>query len=157
MRVIENMLVWSWYSFFFKIYLFILERVWACVHASSGGGRTEGEERISNRLPIEHGAPSQDSEIMTWAKTKSQLIYRLSHPGTPGHGILTKVVRHGLTRGWHLCRDSMKWQTALWSHQSLCDSMLKDSMCVTCTGSPSHVLRKKPICNFSSSVKSWTF
>ena len=66
-------------SFFFKKDLFILERE----REQERAGR--GAERISSRLPIEYGAwcgaQSQDPEIMTWAKIKSQLINWLSHPG----------------------------------------------------------------------------
>lgn len=49
------------------------------------GAEGEGE---SSRLPTEHGAwhdtPFQDLKVMTSAEIKSQMINRLSHPGTPG-------------------------------------------------------------------------
>ena len=48
-------------------------------------GRERGRERTSSRLLTEcrawHGAGSQDPEIMTWAKSRSQMLNSLSHPG----------------------------------------------------------------------------
>ena len=49
-----------------------------------GGG---GGKRIWSRLHTDHraqlGAPSHDSETMTWAKTKSKTLNWLSHSGAP--------------------------------------------------------------------------
>ena len=54
----------------------------------------EEGERILSRLYTQGGAPrgaqSQDSQIMTWAKIKSQTLSSLSYPGTLrlGHSYL---------------------------------------------------------------------
>ena len=69
--------------FSFLRFIYLLE------HAhKQGRGRRGGRERdSSSRLRTEHGAwhgtRSQDPETMTWAKTKSQLPNRLSHPDAP--------------------------------------------------------------------------
>ena len=51
------------------------------------GQRKRERERLSSWLPTEHRvggrAASQDPEIMTWAKIKSQSLNWLSHPGIP--------------------------------------------------------------------------
>jgi len=53
----------------------------------SKGGRYRGWEKILSGLHAEHGAQrraqSHSLEIMTSAKTKSQTLNWLSHPGTP--------------------------------------------------------------------------
>ena len=53
-----------------------------------GEGKREMErERISSRLPTEHGAwwgpGSRDPETVTWAETKSPSLNWQSHPGAP--------------------------------------------------------------------------
>ena len=58
------------------------------VHAGARGGeRPRERERLSSRLSAEcealQGAWSQDPEIMTWAKTKSQMLNWLCHRGCP--------------------------------------------------------------------------
>ena len=69
-------------SHFLKIYLFIHFR-----ERAQGGGAEERLERISSRLSTEWGAQpgasSHNPEIMTWAKTKSQMLNQLSHLGAP--------------------------------------------------------------------------
>ena len=68
---------------FFKD-LFILERE---REQAVGRSRGKGRENISSRLYTEHGAQcgfqSHNPEIMTWAKTKSQLLNQISHPDAP--------------------------------------------------------------------------
>ena len=81
---------------FFKKNLFILESEHACMHASvcesEWRGRGRGKESwadstlsgmnkwswSSETIPRSH-----DPEIMTWAKTTSQMLNWLNHPGTP--------------------------------------------------------------------------
>ena len=63
---------------FFKSYLFIWER-W-------GGAEREAEgvlSRLRAELRAWQGTQSHDPKIMTWVETKSQMLNRLSHPGTP--------------------------------------------------------------------------
>ena len=47
----------------------------------------KGRERLSSRLCAEcgawRGALAYDSDITTWAETKSQMLNQLSHPDTP--------------------------------------------------------------------------
>ena len=60
------------------------------------GGGTEGEEeRIPSRLRTVSAEPDvrlelRNPEIMTWAKTNSQILNWLSHPGTPFYSFLTQ-------------------------------------------------------------------
>ena len=57
------------------------------IFLEGGKGRGRGRERIWSRLHTQHspwlGAWSYDSEIMTWAEIKSQILHRLSCPGAP--------------------------------------------------------------------------
>ena len=58
------------------------------INFERGRGRERGSERIQSRLPAVSSEPDigldlTKSEIKTWAKTKSQVLNRLSHPGTP--------------------------------------------------------------------------
>ena len=82
-------LIYCFCFFFFKINLFMSERerVWA-----GGRGKGKGEKECSSRLATDHGAwcntQSQDPEIMPFAKTKSQVLNQLSHPGAPHSSIL---------------------------------------------------------------------
>ena len=39
-----------------------------------------------------HGAQSQDSEIMTWPKTKNQTLNRLRHRGIPKLQVFLKAI-----------------------------------------------------------------
>ena len=75
--------------YFFNVFIFILELEWA-----RRGAEGEGE-RVSSRLPAEHGAQqgaqSHHTEIMTWAKIKSQIFNWLSHPGAPILTLLQKI------------------------------------------------------------------
>ena len=57
--------------FFFKKKIYLRER-----EKKKWAGRAEGE-RLSSR------APFQDPKITTWAKTKSQMLNWLHHPGAP--------------------------------------------------------------------------
>ena len=62
-------------------YLFLRERV-------SRGGAEKETEKISSRLCTVSAEPSMgleptNHEIMSWAKTKSQILNRLSHSGAP--------------------------------------------------------------------------
>ena len=72
------------FFFFFKD-LFILEKVkeWVC---KQGRGKGRGRESQVGS-PLKHGdwggAWSHAPGIMTWAKTKSQTLHWVSHPGTP--------------------------------------------------------------------------
>ena len=71
------------FFFFFKN---LRER--ECVHMLRMGPGAEGErERISSRFRTDHRAQSwaqfHDPKIMTRAETKSWMLNRLSHPGTP--------------------------------------------------------------------------
>ena len=50
---------------------------------SGGRGRGRRRERILSRLPTECGAGRGDPENMIQAKTKSQMLDRQNHPGTP--------------------------------------------------------------------------
>lgn len=57
----------------------------SCSCSSLREKREEGqrEERILSRPYAQWEAPSHDSEIMTWAEMKSQMLNQLNHPGTP--------------------------------------------------------------------------
>jgi len=72
--MVETVLLIKDFIFYFIIFLV-------------GRGRGRRRERILSRLHVQHrawrGARSHDPEIMTWAKIKSQMLNRLSHPGTP--------------------------------------------------------------------------
>ena len=58
-------------------------RVHVHMHVQVGGGAEgKGEGQISSRLLAEHCAQQRDSQIMTWAETKSQTLNQLSHLGT---------------------------------------------------------------------------
>ena len=71
---------------FFNVYLFILrERE---TEHKQGRGIGRGRERIPNGLHADSTEPDleldlMNHEIMTWAKTKSWMFNRLSHPGAP--------------------------------------------------------------------------
>ena len=72
------------FSFFCNVYLFILKE-----RAQAGKGQ---RERISSRFSVVSEEPSMgliptNPVIMTRAKTKSQTLNRLSHPGTPDERI----------------------------------------------------------------------
>ena len=77
------------FFFFLKIYFKACMYLWA-------GGRGSGRwgERVSSRLQAECGAwlgaQSHDPENMTWAKTESQMLKRLIHPGSSLGEILEK-------------------------------------------------------------------
>ena len=58
----------------------------------SGGGAERGRE---SQAGSELSTQSTSHEIMTWAETKSQMLNRLSHPGTLLHGI--SMVNHHCT------------------------------------------------------------
>ena len=51
----------------------------------SGRAEGEGESQVDSLLSTEPdaGAPSQDSKIMSRAKTRSQMLNQLSDPGAP--------------------------------------------------------------------------
>ena len=75
----------------------------------SGGGRAKREQTLS-RLPDASSEPSmglhpKNHEIMTWAEIKSQMLNRLSHPGTPIWFCLERPlfgcsVENGIEVGW---------------------------------------------------------
>ena len=87
-KTIKNeQLTWMGFSkqgFFFKIYLFIWERVSTHVCEWRGG---KWKERMSSRLPTERGAWhrawSHHSETVTQSKIKSWTLNQRSHPGAP--------------------------------------------------------------------------
>ena len=76
-------------SFFFFSFKFIYlywerERAWA------GEGRGENpKQALRCQCRAQHGLNLMNHEIMTWAKTKSWILTRLSHPGTLVKIILT--------------------------------------------------------------------
>ena len=72
-------------NFFKKIYLFERE-------SSEGNGRGERESQADSALKTQCGAWSQDTEILTWVKTKNQTLNWLCHPGAPGSRTFKKYV-----------------------------------------------------------------
>ena len=70
--------------------------MYVCMFRDREQGRGIGRrrKRISNRLRDQHGAQrgaqSHDHDITSWAKTKSQWLNWLSHPGTPVYKIFNK-------------------------------------------------------------------
>ena len=58
---------------FKDLFIYLRERKRAPV----GGAKGEGERilsRLRGECRVQRGAPSQDTEIMTWAKTKIQML-----------------------------------------------------------------------------------
>ena len=51
---------------------------------------------------LRRGVPSHNLKIMTWAKTKSQLLNQLSHPGAPEDMIFLKL--NGIFMDILLCK-----------------------------------------------------
>ena len=56
--------------------------------SEQGNSRERGRERIPSRLRIASAEPDlglklRNCEVVTWAETKSLMLNRLSHPGTP--------------------------------------------------------------------------
>jgi len=88
---------------FIFIYLFLLERERTCA------SRVGKQERIFSRLHAQHGAQSRfqshDLEIITWTKTKSQMLNQLRHPSAPIYSSLkqnTSVCAYMLwIQCWH--------------------------------------------------------
>ena len=85
----------------FKKCLFIFETERDC----EGGrrGRERGRQRIPSRLCAVSAEPNvglefTSHEIMTWAKTKSETLNQLSHPGTPRNRPLTIGNKQMVTR-----------------------------------------------------------
>lgn len=74
-------------SFFFFLRSSLFERGNACDQRRSRVGEGKRGERIFSRLLAELRdwcwAWSHDSEMMTWPKSKSWVLNRLSHPGAP--------------------------------------------------------------------------
>jgi len=66
-------------------------------------GRAQ-RERISSRLPAEsraqHGARSQDPEIITSAEIKSWTLNPLSHPGAPTKRLYDELLQ--MSPGWRM-------------------------------------------------------
>ena len=81
---------WMYIKAFYVYYKVLLNLIyfflWVCDRVR-GRGRGRGRGRISSRLHAQcraqYRAQSHNSEIMTWAKIKSQMLNRLSCPGTP--------------------------------------------------------------------------
>ena len=75
-------------SFFFPCLFIYFERVRTHTHTHKRvRGREGWRERIPSRLHAVSSEPkarlNTNHEIMTWAKIKSQMLNRLSHPGAP--------------------------------------------------------------------------
>ena len=66
----------DFFFFFFKMYLFILER-WG----GAEGRQSQADSWLSGESHAGHDLTTH--EIMTWAETKSRTLNWLSHPGTP--------------------------------------------------------------------------
>ena len=90
-----------------KTCLFIFEK------ECGEGQRERGRERILSRLcavsaELDVRLELMNREIMTWAKTKRQMLNQLSHPGALRERILTRLhAQHGDTWG------SIPWP---WDH-----------------------------------------
>ena len=73
--------------FVFKAYLLSLICLFPWESLFGGRGGQRDRERMSSTLCTEPGArlraPSQDPEIMTWARVRSWMLSPWSHPGTP--------------------------------------------------------------------------
>ena len=84
-------------SIYSSIHFYFRERA----STSEGNGQRE-RERILNRLHTQHRAQhrarSHNSQIMTWAKIKSQTLNWLSKPGAPTLGILNRLSWRGLLK-----------------------------------------------------------
>ena len=83
-----------------KLSLFILSG------RAEEGQRERGRERIPGRLCAVSAEPNaglelMNCEIMTWAETKSQMLNRLSHPGTP-RIIFNRSMKMVLGTGWNV-------------------------------------------------------
>lgn len=110
--------------------------VQTCTHVQAGGEGQRGREKILSRLHPQNGARcrawSQNPKVMTWAKVKSTMLYRLSHPGAPpwnlfltwlsGRIKLNKYVRHDLAYtvssftwmvSWMKCYTSLRYSSYL--------------------------------------------
>ena len=73
---------WKLLLLFFNVYLFILRE------RGRGRGRQRGRQRIPSKLHTVSAEPHvglkfMNREIITWAKTKSRALNRLSLPGAP--------------------------------------------------------------------------
>ena len=70
-------------NFFFKFIYFEGERECVCVSEQEGAER-EGERESQSGSTLSVQSPElPNSAIVTWADIKSQMLNRLSHPGTP--------------------------------------------------------------------------
>lgn len=60
------------------------------MHTHIGRGQRERIFKADSTLSVEPdvGLDPRTYEIMTWAETRSQMLNRLSYPGTPSMGIL---------------------------------------------------------------------
>ena len=71
-----------------------------------GGERERLLSRISSQCRAQHRARSCNAGIMTWAEIKSQVLNRLSHPGSPSTAFLFccifPSVDSGKRKAWHL-------------------------------------------------------
>ena len=86
----------------------VFKKIFIYLRETGRGGRQEDNPQADSPIELRarHRSWTQDPEIPTWAKTKSQILNQLSHPVAPKILRVFYVPQHGLP--WQMFHEHLK-------------------------------------------------